>query len=117
MEKELHALETNDTWDLTTLPSHKKAIGSKWVFKLKMNPDGSVERYQAPYVTKGYNQIEGVDFFDSFSPVAKTVVGGRRVEPAREFREPARLLARLKLEFFELELEPIYLCSLSSRAA
>ncbi|KAK4393104.1 Retrovirus-related Pol polyprotein from transposon RE1 [Sesamum angolense] len=50
MEKELYALENNETWELTTLPRDKKAIGSKWVFKLKMNPDGSVERYKARLV-------------------------------------------------------------------
>ncbi|KAL0386217.1 UNVERIFIED_CONTAM: Retrovirus-related Pol polyprotein from transposon TNT 1-94 [Sesamum radiatum] len=73
MEKKLCALESNETWELTTIPHDKKAIGSKWVFKLKMNPDGSVKRYKAWLVVKGYNQIEGVDSFDRFSPVAKTV--------------------------------------------
>ncbi|KAL0431495.1 UNVERIFIED_CONTAM: Retrovirus-related Pol polyprotein from transposon RE2 [Sesamum radiatum] len=59
MSHELDALERNDTWELTDLPSDKKAIGSKWVFKLKLNPDGSVERYKARLVAKGYNQVEG----------------------------------------------------------
>ncbi|KAL0340275.1 UNVERIFIED_CONTAM: Retrovirus-related Pol polyprotein from transposon RE2 [Sesamum radiatum] len=53
MEKELYALENNETWELTTLPRDKKGIGSKWVFKLKMNLDGSVERYKARLVAKG----------------------------------------------------------------
>ncbi|KAK4389889.1 Retrovirus-related Pol polyprotein from transposon RE2 [Sesamum angolense] len=53
MEKELYAMENNETWELTTLPRDKKAMCSKLVFKLKMNPDGSVERYKARLVAKG----------------------------------------------------------------
>ncbi|KAL0322924.1 UNVERIFIED_CONTAM: Retrovirus-related Pol polyprotein from transposon RE1 [Sesamum angustifolium] len=73
MQYELDALERNQTWDLCDLPANKKAIGSRWVYKVKLLPDGSIDRYKARLVAKSYSQIEGVDYFDSFSPVAKTV--------------------------------------------
>ncbi|KAK6119431.1 hypothetical protein DH2020_046826 [Rehmannia glutinosa] len=71
MEKELQALEQNHTWDVVPLPKGKQAISNKWVFKTKHNPDGTVERYKARLVAKGYHQVYGVDYLDSFSPVAK----------------------------------------------
>ena len=74
MNKELAALEDNHTWDLTNLSVGKKAIGSKWVYKVKLKPDGNVNMFKARLEAKDYNQIERIDYFDSFSPVAKLVI-------------------------------------------
>ena len=73
MATEIEALEKNNTWDLVSLPLSHKPIGCKWVFKVKYHSDGSIERYKARLVAKDYNQIEGLDYHDTFAPVAKLV--------------------------------------------
>lgn len=73
MQREITALEENNTWELTPLPPGKNAIDSKWVYKIKYKPNGEVERYKARLVAEGYTQMEGVDFHDTFAPVAKLV--------------------------------------------
>ncbi|GJT31280.1 retrovirus-related pol polyprotein from transposon TNT 1-94 [Tanacetum coccineum] len=73
MQKELVALEANNTWEITLLPPFKTPIGYKWVFRIKYNANGTVERYKARLVAKGFNQNEGIDYTETFAPVAKMV--------------------------------------------
>ncbi|CAM8945952.1 unnamed protein product [Rhodiola kirilowii] len=71
MEKELNALESNDTWTLTSLPPGKNPVSSKWIFRIKRHSDGSVERYKARLVARGFTQEEGLDYNETFAPVVK----------------------------------------------
>ena len=68
---ELQALHENHTWTTVKLPRGKKAVGSRWVYKTKFNSDGTIERHKARLVARGFTQTYGVDYKETFAPVAK----------------------------------------------
>ena len=71
MNEELDQIEKNETWELVPRPKDKNVIGTKWVFMNKFNHDGQVIRNKERLVCKGYAQMEGIDFEETYSPTAR----------------------------------------------
>jgi len=71
MNEEISSLAENNVWKLVNLPPNCKAIGSRWVFRVKQKADGSVDRYKARLVARGFTQRAGVDYDETFSSVAR----------------------------------------------
>ena len=71
MKEEISALNKNETWEKCELPRGKKTVGCRWVYTIKYLTDGTIERYKARLVAQGYTQTYGVDYSETFSPVAK----------------------------------------------
>ena len=71
MIEEMNVLTDNGTWDLVCLLTGKKVIGCRWVYPVKVNPDGSIAQLKARLIAKGYAQTYGMDYSNTFSPVTK----------------------------------------------
>ena len=71
MNEEYRSLLANDTWDLVPLPKGRKLVRCRWVYKTKFGPNGKVDRHKAHLVAKGFSQVEGIDYTETFSPIAK----------------------------------------------
>ena len=67
----MDAHQVNGTWELTQLPEGRKTIGSQWVFIIKRNSDGTIDRYKARLVAQGFTQMPGVDYDQTFSPTTR----------------------------------------------
>ncbi len=74
MDEEMVALDANATWELVALPRDKKAIGCKWVYKVKHNAYGSMSKYKIRLVAKGYAQTYGIDYEETYSPITKMTI-------------------------------------------
>lgn len=95
INKEIASLNSNDTWFVTDLPIHSKALRARWVFKIKTLPTGEIDRFKARLVVQGYKQRQGIDFTESFAAVVRY----------ESIRLVFALIAylQLKMKFFDIE--------------
>ena len=69
--EEYASIMKNNVWEVVPRPKGKRVVGSRWLYKVKHAVDGSMEKYKACFVAKGFSQKEGVDYEETFSPVAR----------------------------------------------
>jgi hypothetical protein len=92
MMEELNALDKNKTWELVHLPAGKKVVSCKWVYTVKQNAEGKIERYKARLVARGYSQMYGIDYDETFAPVAKMSTVRTLISCATNFGWPLHQL-------------------------
>jgi hypothetical protein len=71
MNEEMRSLQKNSTWEVVELPVGKVPVGCRWVFTIKHKVNDTIERFKARLVAKGYTQTYGIDYMETFEPVAK----------------------------------------------
>ena len=71
MMEEYQCIMKNDVWEIVSRPDGKSVVTSRWLYKIKHGADGSIEKYKARFVAKGFSQKEGVDYDETFAPVAR----------------------------------------------
>lgn len=71
INSEIESIMSNHTWELVDLPPGTKPIGCKWIFKRKLKPDGSIDKFKARLVAKGFSQKKDIDYFDTYAPVTR----------------------------------------------
>ena len=99
MQEELNEFERNEVWKLVPRPKNRSVVGTKWVFKNKTDSDGTIVRNKARLVAKGYSQQEGIDYDETFAPVA-------RLEAIRIFLAYA---AHMKFKVFQMDVKSAFL--------
>lgn len=99
MEKEYKALIDNNTWSLVPEPKDKQIIDTKWVYKIKLTANGTIDKYKARFVVKGYTQQFGIDFNEIFAPVFKLT----------SFRLILSIGASLDLEIHQMDVNSAFL--------
>jgi hypothetical protein len=98
-DDEKRTFEAMDVFEVVPRPKGRKVVGSKWVFHIKRGPDGTIQKYKARVVAQGYTQVEGIDYDETFAPVAKL----------SSLRAILALAAELNLEVHQMDVKSAYL--------
>ncbi|GKC83867.1 ribonuclease H-like domain-containing protein [Tanacetum coccineum] len=106
MNDEMEALHENNSWDLVDLPKNRKAIGSKWVYKIKHKSTWEIDRYKARLVAKWFNQREGIDYEETFSPVVKMGTDVYMLSPPGYYDKNEIRVCKLKRSLYGLKQAP-----------
>ena len=99
MSYEISSMAKNQVWELVNLLPGRKTIGNKWVLKIKHKADGSIDKYKARLVVKGYTQREGIDYEETFSPVVRIA----------SIHLILAIIASLDLELFQMNVKTAFL--------
>ena len=99
MKEEMNSMESNRVWDLVDLPPSHKTIGNKWVLKIKHKANGTIDRYKAQLVAKGYTQQKGIDYEETFSPVVRLT----------SIRLILAIVARMDLKLHQMDVKTVFL--------
>ena len=99
MKDELSSMDKNSMWELVYLLHGRKAIGNKWVLKVKRKTNGSIDKYKACLMAKGFTQRKGIDYDETFSPVVRVA----------SIRLILAIVAQLDLELYQMDVKTAFL--------
>ena len=99
MKEEMNLMKSNRVWDFVDLSPGRKTIGNKWVLNIKHKADGTIDRYKAQLVAKGYIQQKGIDYEETFSPVVRVT----------SIRLVLAIMVRMDLELYQIDVKTTFL--------
>jgi hypothetical protein len=99
MTEEYQSIINNDVWEIVPRPKSKDVVSSKWQFKIKHATDGSIEKYKARFIARGFSQKEGIDYEETFAPIAKYT----------SIRTIIALTAKMKWNLHQMEVKTAFL--------
>ena len=113
MDEEFDLLHDNQTWELVPLPPGRKLVQCKWIYKTKIVFDGTTTKYKARLVEKGYSQVQGLDYNETFAPLARmdsirlvlAIVASKRWEVHHMYGKNAFLHGDLEEEIYMKQIE------------
>ena len=99
MEEEIRMVEKNNTWELVAIPREREVVSLKWIYKIKLNKEGDIQKHKARLVARGFTQKPGIDFYGTFSQVARL----------ETIRTVIVVVAQKKWKIFQLDVKSAFL--------